>query len=439
MIQIQLNLINFPLGGILSAILNGYSDDYEHTANGVFRMTTPPPCPDCGYPMTHNGYNTYRKVGLGEVRIGRYLCSSCSKSAEEDRTFWNDLKMGFFHILDLICLRMRLNHSSYEAIEDVMSLLYPRDKDTIRGMVQSAIEDQEVPKVNDIQFVHYDEQHPKAGRSQKYRLTLLDSLSRQVIADELFDSKDSATIEDFLRRNLNPNQPIFIVTDLYRGYDEIFERVFGNRVTHQLCLLHLNKLIVNDFPRNTSIEQELVKYRMLNIFYNREPEIEFLSCLLEEEKAIKHERDGEYRTWIRDAMHQFREFVHTLELKRRREGKNLEQRSYYDALNNFKELLSEIDSFELAVRRRLLKINELWLKLTAFYFVDNAPATNNALENYYSTSLKMHRKKQLEVPGIEDQMKLSALKRAGIFGRPARTLLEAFFLFIPFIDVGLRA
>ena len=29
-----------------------------------------------------------------------------------------------------------------------------------------------------------------------------------------------------------------------------------------------------------------------------------------------------------------------------------------------------------------------------FHFVDGAPATNNAIENYYSTSLKTHRKKQ---------------------------------------------
>ena len=54
-----------------------------------------------------------------------------------------------------------------------------------------------VPPIKDIRFVHYDEQHPKAGRNQKYRLTLLNSLTRQVIADELFDSKDAATIEDF--------------------------------------------------------------------------------------------------------------------------------------------------------------------------------------------------------------------------------------------------
>jgi hypothetical protein len=303
-------------------------------------------------------------------------------------------------------------------------------------MVQCAIKDLSVPPVKDIQFVHYDEQHPKAGRNQKYRLTLLDSVSRQVIAEELFDSKDANTIESFLRRNLDTHKQIFIVTDLYRGYSDVFKRVFGNKVIHQFCLLHLNKLIVNDFPRKTSIEQELVKYRMLNIFYNRELEIKFLSSLLEEEKTMKQRSGREGKSWIKEAKHVFREFVHGLELKRRRENKNLEQRNYQDALNNLKILKMESDSFMISVRKRLAKIEELWPNLTAFYFVENAPATNNPVENYYSTSLKTHRKKQLEELGIEEQMKLSALKRAGFFGKPQKTLFDVFFMFIPFLDAG---
>jgi hypothetical protein len=317
-----------------------------------------------------------------------------------------------------------------------MDYLYPRDKDTIRNMVQCAIMAKDVPSVKDIRFVHYDEQHPKAGRNQKYRLTLLDSVTRQVIAEELFDSKDSGTIESFLRRNLDTHKQIFIVTDLYRGYSDVFKRVFGDKVIHQFCLLHLNKLIVNDFPRKTSIEQELIKYRLLNIFFNRELEIEFLSCLIEEEKTMKQRCRREYKSWIKDAKHAFREFVHGLELKRRRENKKLEQRNYHDALNNFKSLKMESDSFMISVRKRLAKIEELWPNLTAFYFVDNAPATNNPIENYYSTSLKTHRKKQLEEIGIEEQMKLSALKRAGVFGKPQKTLLDVFFMFIPFLDTG---
>ena len=436
MTEMQLSLINFPYRGTLSTIFQNYSNDFEFTANGIFRKIVPPLCPKCGYPMSHNGFNTYQKVHLGEANVGKYLCGACGKSTEEDRGFWIKLKADFFEIITEISTRLRLNQVSYEVIESIMSYIYPRDKDTIRNMVQCAIKDMSVPPVEDIQFVHYDEQHPKAGRNQKYRLTLLDSVSRQVIAEELFDSKDSNTIESFLRRNLDTHKQIFIVTDLYRGYSDVFKRVFGNKVIHQFCLLHLNKLIVNDFPRNTSIEQELVKYRMLNIFYNRELEIEFLSSLIEKEKTMKQRSDGEGKSWIKEAKHVFREFVHGLELKRRRENTNLEQRNYHDALNNLKILKMESDSFMISVRRRLAKIEELWPNLTAFYFVENAPATNNPVENYYSTSLKTHRKKQLEELGIEEQMKLSALKRAGVFGKPQKTLFEVFFMFIPFLDAG---
>jgi hypothetical protein len=158
--------------------------------------------------------------------------------------------------------------------------------------------------------------------------------------------------------------------------------------------------------------------------------------LIEEEKTMKQRCRREYKSWIKDAKHAFREFVHGLELKRRRENKKLEKRNYHDALNNFKSLKMESDSFMISVRKRLAKIEELWPNLTAFYFVDNAPATNNPIENYYSTSLKTHRKKQLEEIGIEEQMKLSALKRAGVFGKPQKTLLDVFFMFIPFLDTG---
>ena len=436
MTEMQLSLINFPYREMLSNIFQDYSNDFEFTASGIFRKIVPPLCPECGHPMSHNGFNTCQKRHLGGANVGKYLCGACGKSTEENRDFWGNLKADFLGIITEICTRLRLNHVSYEVIESIMGYLYPRDKDTIRNMVQCAIDEMDIPPVKNIQFVHYDEQHPKAGRNQKYRLTLLDSVTRQVIADELYDSKDADTIESFLRRNLDTQKQIFIVTDLYRGYSDIFKRVFGNKVIHQFCLLHLNKLIVNDFPRKTSIEQELIKYRLLNIFYDREPEIEFLSCLIEEEKTMKQRSDKEYKSWIKEAKNAFHKFVRDLELKRRRENKNLKQRDYYEALNNFKILKMQSDSFMISVRKRLAKIEELWPNLTAFYFVDNAPATNNPIENFYSASLKTHRKKQLEELGIKEQIKLSALKKAGVFGRPQKTLLDAFFMFIPFLDTG---
>ncbi len=74
-------------------------------------------------------------------------------------------------------------------------------------------------------------------------------------------------------------------------------------------------------------------------------------------------------------------------------------------------------------------ISENWKYFTAFYSVKDCPATNNAIENYYSTSLKTHRKKQLRTDkGLVNHMKLSALKRVRDFSQPKRTFLEIYGL-----------
>jgi len=74
-------------------------------------------------------------------------------------------------------------------------------------------------------------------------------------------------------------------------------------------------------------------------------------------------------------------------------------------------------------------IKENWKYFTAFYKIKNCPATNNAVENYYSTSLKTHRKKQLRTDkGILHHMKLSAIKRIEGFAKPRKTLLEIYGL-----------
>ncbi len=74
-------------------------------------------------------------------------------------------------------------------------------------------------------------------------------------------------------------------------------------------------------------------------------------------------------------------------------------------------------------------IKENWNYFSAFYSIENCPATNNAIENYYSTNLKTHRKKQLRSDkGLLNQMKLSALKRMQSFSQPEKTFLEIFGL-----------
>lgn len=434
MVTIASNFNNFSAIPNLQNVFNEFGNEFEHTENNIFRRKIPPQCPECGNNMVHNGYNEYTKNGLGIIKIGKYLCKHCGKMLEEKRTAWEKIKEGFFNLLGQIYQQLRLNHVSYQGISGILSLIFPQSKDAVFRGFNHAMEDVEIPPLENVLIVHYDEQFPKEGRCQKFRLTILDAKTKQKLADELFDDKSPETIKQFLISKFDTSKPIFIVTDFGTSYPKILKEVFGDNLIHQYCLLHLNKLIVSDFPKNTTIARELLKYRLLNIFYNREKEIEMLRQLELEEREIIHNKET-YKSWIKKAKNDFYRFVHELELYRRRNKENIEINSLDKTENNFNELMNEISSFDEQIQKRLKMIKKYWTNLTVFHYVPGAPATNNAIENYYSTSLKTHRKKQFRTDkGILNQIKLSSMKRAGLFNEPKPTLLELFRLFIPFIN-----
>jgi hypothetical protein len=84
-----------------------------------------------------------------------------------------------------------------------MCLIFPQSKSTIFREFSRAMENTEIPPLENVLIVHYDEQFPKKGRTQKYRLTLLDANTKRPVADELFDKKDPETIKQFLVANLD--------------------------------------------------------------------------------------------------------------------------------------------------------------------------------------------------------------------------------------------
>ena len=432
MVTVNTTFSTFSETPILQNIFSEFGNEYEYTENNIFRKKTPPQCPVCGGKMVHNGFNSYAKKGMGRIKIGKYICKPCVETLEEDRSVWEQLKTLFTDLLADLYQMLRLNHVAYDAISRLMSFIFPQSKSTIFREFNRAMESTEIPPLENVLMVHYDEQFPKEGRTQKYRLTLLDAETKRPVADELFDKKDPETIKQFLLANLDTSKPIFIVTDFYSSYPPVLKEVFGDNLIHQYCLLHLNKLVVKDFPRYTSIAQELLKYRILNIFYNRGKEIEMLRELeLEENEMIQ---DGNaYKSWIKIVKKDFYNYVHKLELVRRRNKENHEINSLEKAEENFTELMNEINSFDENIQYRLKMIKKHWMNLTAFHYFEGAPATNNAVENFYSTSLKTHRKKQFRTEkGILNQMKLASMKRAGMFEGIKPTLLELFKLFRPF-------
>ena len=64
--------------------------------------------------------------------------------------------------------------------------------------------------------------------------------------------------------------------------------------------------------------------------------------------------------------------MHDRGLKRRREKKNLEQRTYSEAWELLNELMGDIDYFDKPIQKRLKMIEKNWDHFTAFYFFESA-------------------------------------------------------------------
>ncbi|MBC2697194.1 MAG: hypothetical protein HF976_10245 [ANME-2 cluster archaeon] len=65
------------------------------------------------------------------------------------------------------------------------------------------MENVEIPPLENVLIVNYDEQFPKEGHSQKYHLAILDAETKRPLADELFEKKEPETIKKFLLANLD--------------------------------------------------------------------------------------------------------------------------------------------------------------------------------------------------------------------------------------------
>lgn len=418
---IQSTLKNYSFVQNINDILPD-TKGYEYTKKGVIRSINHPIC-TCGVRCIRNGWDPLTRKGLVSLKIGRFRCPCCGKEHQKDLSFWEKFISEWEHTLSSFFLRLSDRDVALRVISDIMKFFTPMSKDTVMRRIFNTIKQLIIPELKcKYQIVHYDEQHPKKGRLQKYRLTLICAITKKVIADEYFDTKDSETVKHFLRTYLDTDKETIIITDDCPWYTETFTEVFGDKVKHQLCLLHLDKLIVADCGKVKTLQEMYNTYLLLNIFFNREKELLFIDMLMKEQSTVP---ENELKGWLKRARKRFNNFTRSLEKMRRRNKQNHELRSLEQAKENFDKLCKEKQLLDKPLRKRLAYIQKNWTKFTLFYGIKDCPHTNNIIENYFSSSLKTHRKKQFRTDdGIKNKLKLSRFKRNLGFNKPAKTFFE---------------
>jgi len=436
---IHSNLNNFLVTEDIMEFITHENQNFVLTHNNVIKYANDVYCPKCNKKMIMNGYNRYGKEKIAKIKTQRYRCTSCKTNHEMRNDLIYKIISKLMETVTNMILNMRSAYNSFELIATVLEPIIKLSPDTVRNIFEKAVDKTEIDIESDFEILHYDEQHPKKGRTKKYRLSLLDGKTRQMIKEELVDELDQDVVKDFLDKNLPREKIMFIVTDLLPWYSDLLEKIRPGKIIHQHCILHLNKLIVKDFHRNCSLKDELVKYRLLNIFYDRREEIEYLKNSENRERRYKEKHDKGYNKWLLDQRKEFHLFVRMIEKKRRKECKKaglpdrMKMWSIDQARSNLDELLHNMDGFSNVVKSRIKMIDRDWERLTQFYKIEGAPATNNPIENYYSCSCKQIKKKQhRRSRALLRQWKLYAMKRAGMLKFTGMKIFEIYLLLLPF-------
>jgi len=254
---------------------------------------------------------------------------------------------------------------------------------------------------------------------------IFDFESGNPIIDIVVNDKKSETIKNvFLDSKIDLTIPTVIVTDLDRAYPQILDELFGDNLLHQPCLFHLQKIILKSYSKNCSIYEELLKYRLLNIFYDHSQEIEWLTQWIKEETIIQnHCSKAEYRKWLKTKKEEFYQFCKKLKSTKSRH----KIRTYEEIMDNMLNLLSNIEEFPLEVQKRLKMIDRLFLKLTNFCDSELIPKTNNIVENYFFRTINMDWKKRMKTDaGFLNHLKLQSIRISGVLNEVKMTIIDVF-------------
>ena len=413
MISISTTLQNFSIIRPLTTLFDGVSTSYEYSETGVLRYSEKPQCADCGATMNQNGYNVITKRHIGSIKVEKYLCPICNAVHHTDISFWSEQKRAIKELMGELLMCLKNGGNSYRRMAQISNFILPFEKSSLYTQFSDIVEITEFsPSIasENIAILNFDEEYLKISGKWRYRLTLLNYETKVPIAEKVVKNLTNDTISDFIKTNFNPEpyDKIFVVTDLKPGYKEILETLFGDKLIHQYCLFHLYQLICKEFSKSSSISELLLQYKLMNIFYDYSAEVEQIKKMVQEEKSLNNLEGKELKSWTIEKKKEL-----YLDFSDFRDENSNKLREPIDAYCQMLEVYEEYDDMPSNIQKRVDMIDKLILNFLAYRSIPDAPATNNAIEGYFSHTTNPILKRQMKtIKGAENSIKSYAIERS---------------------------
>lgn len=442
MISILTTLQNFEVIHPLKSLFDGLSTSYQYSEKGVLRYSKNPNCTCCGMIMNQNGYNVITKRNIGSVKVGKYICPMCNATHHTKIGFWVKQKEAIMDLMGEFLMCLKNGGNSFRRMSQITGYIFPYKKSSLYNQFSNIVAlTESIPSIiqGKVAILNFDEEYLKICGKWRYRLTLLNNETKLPIAEKIVKNLTNQVISDFIRLNFDPESydKIFVVTDLKPGYAKIFQSLFGDKLIHQYCLFHLYQLICKEFSKTSSLSEFLLQYKLMNIFYDYDTEIHQIETIVQEEKSLNKLEKKELKNWTKQRKEELYKYFSGF---RNEESNKL--REPIDAYLKMLDLCDEYDEMPSNIQKRFEMIDDSILNFLAYRSIPNAPATNNAIEGYFSCTTDSILKRQMKtVKGAENSIKSYAIERMRLYNakmgikkfEPPTTLIE---LIIPLRLLG---
>lgn len=412
MISIVTTLLNFSYIQLLNFLFKDNQISYYFSEKGILRYLENPICEGCKSVMKLNGYNTVTKRNIASIKVGKYVCPSCGNIHHTDINFWIEQKSLISQVMGKLLIYLKNGGCGFRRMEAISQFILPFGKTSLFNQFKKIVEFTEYKSpehIGKLIILNFDEQYIKICGKWRYRLTLLNYKTRLPIAEKVVKKLTNEVIMNFIKSNFDPTpyDIIYVVTDLKPSYKEIFKSLYGEKLIHQYCLFHLYQLILDEFPKTSSLSELLLQYRLLNIFYNYDEEIVHLENLVYEEKNIAEKDKKDLKSWTKAK----KEELYAYFAGFRTDNSN----PLRDPIEAYCQLLKVFECYEEMpsnIQKRINMINGSILNFLAYRTIPEAPSTNNAIEGYFSKTINPILKRQMKtIKGAENSIKSYAIER----------------------------